>query len=122
LLLRSVPTRRSSDLHPVLSREAQVALTLRVVSGLSSDEIARAFLVPTATVQARITRAKKTLGAARVPFEVPPRQTSPQRLGAVLSVVYLVFTKGAHATSRAAPVRVDLAYEALRLGRGLGRL
>ena len=58
--------------HPVLSREARVALTLRVVGGLTSDEIARAFLVPTATVQARITRAKKTLAAARVPFEVPP--------------------------------------------------
>lgn len=108
--------------HPVLSREAHVALTLRVVSGLSSDEIARAFLVPTATVQARITRAKKTLGAARVPFEVPPRQEWPQRLGAVLSVVYLVFTEGAHATSGRAPVRVDLAYEALRLGRVLSRL
>jgi len=108
--------------HPVLSREAQVALTLRVVSGLSSDEIARAFLVPTATVQARITRAKKTLGAARVPFEVPPREEWPHRLGAVLSVVYLVFTEGAHATSGRAPVRVDLAYEALRLGRVLSRL
>ena len=62
--------------HPVLSREARVALTLRVVGGLTSDEIAKAFLVPTATVQARITRAKKTLGAARVPFEVPPRRRS----------------------------------------------
>ena len=58
--------------HPVLSREARVAMTLRVVGGLTSDEIARAFLVPTSTVQARVTRAKKTLGAAQVPFEVPP--------------------------------------------------
>lgn len=108
--------------HPVLSREAQVALTLRVVAGLSSDEIARAFLVPTATVQARITRAKKTLGAARVPFEVPPRSEWPQRLGAVLAVVYLVFTEGAHATTGPGPVRVDLAHEAIRMGRVLTRL
>ena len=63
--------------HPVLSREARVALTLRVVGGLTSDEIAKACLVPTATVQARITRAKKTLGAARVPFEVPPAEERP---------------------------------------------
>ena len=70
--------------HPVLSREARVALTLRVVGGLTSDEIAKAFLVPTATVQARITRAKKTLGAARVPFEVPPAEGAGRaaRLGA----------------------------------------
>ena len=70
--------------HPVLSREAQVALTLRVVGGLTSDEIARAFLVPTATVQARITRAKKTLAAAQVPFEVPPPDERRERLGSVL--------------------------------------
>ncbi len=68
--------------HPVVSREARVALTLRVIGGLTSDEIARAFLVPTATVQARITRAKKTLAAARVPFEVPPPQQRRERLGA----------------------------------------
>src|SRR6201987_5463982 len=67
--------------HPVLSREARVALTLRVVGGLTSDEIARAFLVPAATVQARITRAKKTLGAARVPFALPPAEERAERLG-----------------------------------------
>lgn len=108
--------------HPVLGREAQVALTLRVVSGLSSDEIARAFLIPTATAQARITRAKKTLGAANVPFEVPPRAEWPQRLGGVLNVVYLVFTEGANATSGTGPLRVDLAHEATRIGRVLTRL
>ena len=85
--------------HPVLSREARVALTLRVIGGLTSDEIAKAFLVPTATVQARITRAKKTLAAARVPFEVPPPQERRERLGSVLSVVYVIFTEGSTATS-----------------------
>ena len=86
--------------HPVLSREARVALTLRVVGGLTSDEIARAFLVPTATVQARITRAKKTIAAARVPFEVPPAEERAERLGSVLSVLYLIFTEGSSATLR----------------------
>src|ERR671911_2765011 len=85
--------------HPVLSREARVALTLRVVGGLTSDEIARAFLVPTATVQARITRAKKTLGAAPAPFAVPPADERPARLSSVLSVLYLIFTEGSTATS-----------------------
>lgn len=108
--------------HPVLAREAQVALTLRVVAGLTSDEIARAFLVPTATAQARITRAKKALTAAAVPFEVPPRHEWPQRIGSVLTVVYLVFTEGAGATSGDAPVRADLAREAIRMGRVLARL
>jgi RNA polymerase sigma factor (sigma-70 family) len=108
--------------HPVLSREARVALTLRVVGGLTSDEIARAFLVPTATVQARITRAKKTLGAARVPFAVPPAHERRERLGSVLSVVYLVFTEGSSAGSGDAPIRFDLAGEALRLARVLSRL
>ncbi len=106
--------------HPVLSREARVALTLRVVSGLGSDEIARAFLVPTATVQARITRAKKAL--AGLPFEVPSRGEQRERLGTVLSVVYVVFTEGSTATSGASLLRVDLATEALRLGRVLTRL
>jgi RNA polymerase sigma factor (sigma-70 family) len=79
--------------HPLLSPEARVALTLRVIGGLTSDEIARAFLVPTATVQARITRAKKTLSAAQVRFEVPPRDERRERLGSVLSVVYVIFTE-----------------------------
>ncbi|WP_027502379.1 RNA polymerase sigma factor [Rhodococcus sp. UNC363MFTsu5.1] len=108
--------------HPVLSREARVALTLRVVGGLTSDEIARAFLVPTATVQARITRAKKTLGAARVPFEVPSVQERAERLGSVLSVVYLIFTEGSSASSGGDLIRFDLASEAQRLARVLARL
>lgn len=108
--------------HPVLGREAQVALTLRVVAGLSSDEIARAFLVPTATAQARITRAKKTLTAAGVPFELPPHEQRPARLGAVLTVLYLVFTEGASASSGDEWIRVDLAREAIRMTRVLTRL
>jgi RNA polymerase sigma factor (sigma-70 family) len=108
--------------HPVLSREARVALTLRVIGGLTSDEIARAFLVPTATVQARITRAKKTLAAARVPFEVPPPQQRRERLGAVLSVVYVIFTEGSTATSGEEWIRSDLAHEAVRMARVLARL
>jgi RNA polymerase sigma factor (sigma-70 family) len=108
--------------HPVLSREARVALTLRVVGGLTSDEIAKAFLVPTATVQARITRAKKTLGAARVPFEVPPAEERTERLGSVLSVVYLIFTEGSSASSGDHLLRLDLASEAQRLARVLTRL
>lgn len=108
--------------HPVLSREAQVALTLRVVGGLTSDEIARAFLVPTATVQARITRAKKTLGAARVPFEVPAPADRARRLAAVLTVIYLIFTEGSSASSGDDLIRVDLADEARRLARVLTRL
>ncbi|WP_278262013.1 DUF6596 domain-containing protein [Nocardia sp. AG03] len=108
--------------HPVLSREARLALTLRVVGGLTSDEIARACLVPTATVQARITRAKKTLGAARVPFEVPPAAERGARLGSVLGVIYLIFTEGSSASSGDDLIRVDLAGEAVRLARVLSRL
>lgn len=108
--------------HPVLAREARIALTLRVVGGLTSDEIARAFLVPTATVQARITRAKKTLAAARVPFEVPAAAERAERLGSVLSVIYLIFTEGSSASSGRDWMRLDLAGEALRLARVLARL
>ncbi|MFS8099134.1 RNA polymerase sigma factor [Lentzea alba] len=108
--------------HPVLSREAGVALTLRVIGGLTSDEIARVFLVPTATVQARITRAKKTLGAAGVPFEVPPVSERPARLAQVLSVIYLIFTEGSSASSGDEVMRLDLAGEAQRLARILSRL
>ncbi|MFD1152016.1 RNA polymerase sigma factor, partial [Saccharothrix hoggarensis] len=108
--------------HPVLSREARVALTLRVVGGLTSDEIARAFLIPTATVQARITRAKKTLGAAGVPFEVPPAEERKKRLGSVLNVLYVIFTEGSTASSGDALIRLDLASEAQRLARVLVRL
>ncbi|MEV8327072.1 sigma-70 family RNA polymerase sigma factor [Kitasatospora sp. NPDC056731] len=108
--------------HPVLSPEARVALTLRVVGGLSSEEIARAFLVPTATVQARITRAKKTIAAAHVPFELPPAEDRRERLGAVLSVLYVIFTEGSTATAGDHLLRPDLAYEALRLARTLAAL
>ncbi|MBP2326100.1 RNA polymerase sigma factor (sigma-70 family) [Kibdelosporangium banguiense] len=108
--------------HPVLSPEARVALTLRVVGGLTSDEIAKAFLVPTATVQARITRAKKSLGAADIPFEVPPPGQRAQRLGSVLSVVYVIFTEGSSASSGDNLIRLDLAGEAQRLARVLARL
>lgn len=108
--------------HPTLSREASVALTLRVVAGLSSEEIARAFLVPTATVQARITRAKKTLSAAQVPFELPPAQERGQRLAQVLAVLNVVFTEGSTATSGGDLIRTDLAREGIRLARILAQL
>lgn len=108
--------------HPALSRESQIALTLRVVGGLTTTEIARMLLVPVATVQARITRAKKTLAAARVPFETPDPSEWSSRLSAVLGVVYLVFTEGYSATSGERWMRPDLADEALRLGRVLARL
>jgi RNA polymerase sigma factor (sigma-70 family) len=103
--------------HPVLSREAQVALTLKVIGGLTTQEIARLFLVPVATVQQRIVRAKKTLAAARVPFEVPDPSEWRARLGPVLGVVYLIFTEGYAATSGDRWMRVELANEALRIGR-----
>ncbi|KJL29361.1 RNA polymerase sigma factor [Microbacterium oxydans] len=105
--------------HPVLSREAQVALTLRVVGGLSSEEIARAFLVPTATVQQRIVRAKKTLAAAHVPFELPPREEHAARLGAILGVLYLIFNEGHAASSGSDWMRPELGEEAIRLARVL---
>lgn len=108
--------------HPLLSKDARIALTLRVVGGLTSDEIAKAFLVPVATIQARITRAKKTLGAARVPFAVPAAQDREARLGSVLSVVYLIFTEGSSASSGDEWIRTDLAREARRLARVLTRL
>jgi RNA polymerase sigma factor (sigma-70 family) len=108
--------------HPVLPREAQVALTLRVVGGLTTEEIARLFLVPVATVQQRIVRAKKTLAAARVPFEVPEPNEWGARLGAVLGVVYLMFTEGYAATTGDRWIRPDLAQEALRIGRVLAGL
>ena len=108
--------------HHVLAPEARVALTLRVVGGLTSEEIAAAFLVPVPTVQARITRAKKTLAAAHVPFAVPGPDERAARLGSVLSVVYVIFTEGSSATGGDAWIRTDLASEALRLARSLARL
>ena len=108
--------------HPVLSREGQIALTLRVVGGLSTDEIARAFLSSVPTVAARITRAKKTLAAADVPFEVPDRSEYPQRLSAVLSVIYLIYNEGYSASFGQRWIRDELCAEALRLGRVLAAL
>jgi RNA polymerase sigma factor (sigma-70 family) len=108
--------------HPVLSREGQIALTLRVVGGLTTEEIARAFLTSTATVAARITRAKKTLAAGNVPFEVPDRSEYPQRLSAVLSVIYLVYNEGYSASFGQRWIRDELCSEALRLGRVLAAL
>ena len=106
--------------HPTLSRENQIALTLRVVGGLTTEEIAKAFLVPKATVAQRIVRAKKTLTG--VPFEVPDRSDFPARLSAVLSVIYLVFNEGYSASSGHRWVRDELCSEALRLGRVLAAL
>ena len=111
--------------HPALSREAQVALTLRIVGGLTTHEIARLFLVPVATVQQRIVRAKKSLAAAKVPFETPDPNEWSARLGGVLAVVYLIyliFTEGYAASSGDRWLRSDLAAEALRLGRALSSM
>ncbi len=108
--------------HPVLNRKAQVALTLRIVGGLTTEEIAKALLISTATVQQRIVRAKKTLTAAKVAFEVPEREEFASRLGGVLSVVYLVFNEGYAASSGEEWMRTDLSNEALRLARILGEL
>ncbi|MBS3178181.1 MULTISPECIES: RNA polymerase sigma factor [unclassified Pseudoclavibacter] len=105
--------------HPALSREAQVALTLRIVGGLTTDEIASLFLIPVATVQQRIVRAKKSLAAAKVPFETPDPSEWTPRLGGVLAVIYLIFTEGYAASSGDRWLRSDLAAEALRLGRAL---
>ncbi|MFC9763641.1 RNA polymerase sigma factor [Rhodococcus jostii] len=108
--------------HPVLPRESRVALTLRLVGGLRTDEIARSFLVPSATMGQRISRAKRTLSEAKVPFEVPAREELPARLSAVLEVVYLVFNEGYSATSGEDWIRRDLASEAMRLARVLAGL
>src|SRR3954469_24491091 len=101
--------------HPALATEAQVALTLRALGGLTTDEIARAFLVPEATMAQRLVRAKRRIKAAGIPFRIPPAHLLPERLGAVLAVVYLIFNEGYGG-------RVDLAAEALRLGAALSEL
>lgn len=103
--------------HPVLGRSAQLALTLRVVGGLSSEQIARAFLIPVSTVQQRIVRAKRTLADAQVPFEIPPADEQPERLKGVLGVLYLMFAEGHVTTSGPDWMRPELATEALRLTR-----
>ena len=103
--------------HPVLPRDSRIALTLRAVGGLRTEEIARAFLVPAPTVGQRISRAKRTLAEAQVPFETPSADELPARLGAVLEVVYAVFNEGYSGSSGEVLVRRDLADEAMRLGR-----
>lgn len=108
--------------HPVLTKPSRVALTLKLLGGLSTEEIARAFLVPPPTIAQRIVRAKRTLSAARVPFEVPDRSEFPARLGSVLEVIYLIFNEGYAATAGDDWMRPSLCQEALRLGRVLAEL
>jgi RNA polymerase sigma factor (sigma-70 family) len=108
--------------HPVLSPEARVALTLRLLGGLTTDEIARAFLVPEPTVAQRIVRAKRTLSEARVPFEIPRKADLAARLASVLEVIYLVFNEGYSATAGDDWMRPALCEDALRLGRILAEL
>jgi len=108
--------------HPALPRESRVALTLRLLGGLTTTEIARAFLQPEPTVAQRIVRSKRTLSEKRVPFEVPPRAELPERLDAVLEVVYLVFNEGYAASAGEDWMRPALCEEALRLGRVLAGL
>ncbi len=103
--------------HPSLAPDAQVALTLRMLGGLETDEIARAFLVPEATMAQRIVRAKKKIRDARIPYRVPEPGELPERLDAVLTVIYLVFNEGYAATRGQTMVRADLCSEAIRLGR-----
>ena len=108
--------------HPVLSTEARVALTLRLLGGLTTDEIARAFLVPESTIAQRIVRAKRTLAEKRVPFEVPRRAELAARLSSVLEVIYLIFNEGYSATAGDDWMRPALCEDALRLGRILAEL
>ena len=108
--------------HPVLSTDARVALTLRLLGGLTTDEIARGFLVPEATIAQRIVRAKRTLSAAKVPFEVPQADARAVRLASVLEVIYLIFNEGYSATASDDWMRPALCEEALRLGRVLAGL
>ena len=108
--------------HPVLATEARVALTLRLIGGLTTDEIARAFLVPEPTVAQRILRAKRTLAEKRIPFKVPRGAELAQRLVSVLEVIYLIFNEGYSATAGGDWMRPQLCEEALRLGRILAEL
>src|SRR6476469_1129118 len=108
--------------HPVISTEARVALTLRMLGGLSTDEIARAFLAPEPTIAQRIVRAKRTLADAKVPFEVPRGAELKGRLASVLEVIYLIFNEGYAATAGDDWMRPGLCEEALRLGRILAEL
>ncbi len=103
--------------HPALALDAQVALTLRTLGGLETDEIARAFLVPVATMAQRLVRAKRKIRDARIPYSVPGTNDMPERLEAVLTVIYLVFNEGYASTRGGSLVRTDLCAEAIRLGR-----
>jgi RNA polymerase sigma-70 factor (ECF subfamily) len=108
--------------HPALASDARIALTLRCVAGLSTPEIARAFLVPEATMAQRLVRAKRRIAATRIPFELPTPPNLPERLDAVLTVLYLIFNEGYAATSGDDPLRPDLCDEAIRLARLLHEL
>ncbi|MFO7178066.1 MAG: RNA polymerase sigma factor [Pseudomonadota bacterium] len=108
--------------HPILSTEGRVALTLRLLGGLTTEEIARAFLVPEPTIAQRIVRAKRTLSEARVPFEVPRGEELTARIASVLEVIYLIFNEGYSATTGSDWMHLDLCEDALRLGRMLAAL
>src|SRR5262249_16765728 len=108
--------------HPAINTEAQVALTLRTLGGLSTPEIAKAFLTSEATLAQRLVRAKRKIHEARIPYEVPTPDRLPERLGAVQAVVYLVFNEGYAATEGAELIRGELCAEAIRLGRVLMEL
>lgn len=123
---REIPDERLSMIftccHPSLSRSAQVALTLRAIGGLSTPEIARAFLVPESTMSQRIVRAKRKIRSAAIPFREPGPDVWPERLESVAAVVYLIFNEGYSASSGSSPTREELCREAIRLGRMLHEL